>query len=81
MDTEGDILIFDTCGGRNGTITRRVWRVFYYKNHKQILMVYQDKYEGKVYPIVDAVTKAWVQGRDLPVLLVMNYATLLDNTD
>ena len=44
-------------------------------------MGYQDKSEGKVYPIVNTVTKVWIQGRDLPVLLVMNYATFLDDTD
>ena len=44
-------------------------------------MGYQDKSEGKVYPIVNTVTKVWIQGRDLPELLVMNYATILDDTD
>ena len=33
-----------------------------------------------MYPIVNAVTKAWIQGRDLPVLLVMNYTTLFYDT-
>ena len=32
-----------------------------------------------MYPIVNAVKKAWIQGRDIPVLLMMNYVTLLDN--
>ena len=44
-------------------------------------MGYQDKSEGKVYPIVNAVTKALIQGIYLPVLLMMNYATLLGGTD
>ena len=44
-------------------------------------MGYQDKSEGKVYPIVYAVTKVCIQWRDLPVLLVMNYATFFDDTD
>ena len=43
MKEEVDILIFDTGGGRNVTITRIVRRVFEYKNHKQRLMRYQDK--------------------------------------
>ena len=44
-------------------------------------MGYQDKSEGKVYPFVNAVTKAWIQGRDMSVLLVINYTTLLDDPD
>ena len=44
-------------------------------------MVYQDKNEGKLYPIVNALTKTWIQGRDLLVLLVMNYSTLLNDPD
>ena len=31
MEGEGNILIFDTVGGRYGTITRRVYHVFQYK--------------------------------------------------
>ena len=58
---EGDTRIFETGGVRNGIITRRAWNLFEYKNHKQRLMGHQDKSEGKVYPIVNAVTKAWFQ--------------------
>ena len=81
MEQDGDILIFDTGGGRSGTITRKDRNFFEYKNKKQRLLVYQDKSEVKVYPIVNAVTKAWIQGRDLSILLVMNYVTLLDDKD
>ena len=34
-----------------------------------------------MYPILDAVTKAWIQGRVLTVLHMMNYVTLLDDPD
>ena len=34
-----------------------------------------------MYPIVNAVTKAWIQGKYLTVLLMMDYSTLLDDTD
>ena len=60
MEEEGYILIFDISGGRNVTITKRAWHVFEYTNHTHILMGYQDKSEGKVYPIVNTVTKAWI---------------------
>ena len=46
MEEEGDILIFDTGGEINGTITRRAWNIFEYTNHEQRLMVYQDKSEN-----------------------------------
>ena len=65
--------------GRNGTITRRAWRVFVHMNHKHILLGNRDKSDGKVYSIVNSATKAWIQGRDLTVLLMMNYVTLLDD--
>ena len=77
MEKENDILIFDTVGGRNYNTTKRAWHVFEYTNHEYRLLVYQDKIEGKLYPIVNAVIKAWIQGRYLPNLLVMNYSTLL----
>ena len=51
------------------------------KNLKYRLLGCQDKSEWTVYPIVNAVTKAWIQGRDIPILLVVIYATLLDNPD
>ena len=81
MEEQGGILIFDTGGGINDTTTRRVWHFFKYANHKQRLLGYQDKSEGKVYPIFNAVTKPWIKGRDIPVLLVMNYDTFLDDLD
>ena len=79
VEEEYGILIFDTGGGSNGTTKRRTWHVFEYKNHIQRLLGYQDKSEGKMYPIFNAVTKAWIQGIDLPVLLVMNDTTLLND--
>ena len=79
MEEEGDILIFDIVSGRDGTITRRLCYVFEYKNHKQRLLGYQDKSKGKVYTIVNAVTKSWIQVRDLPILIMMNYSNLLDD--
>ena len=79
MEEEGDILRFDTGCVRNSTIIRRAWHFF-----KQIINSdYWDtkiKNEGKVYPIVNAVTKLWIHGRDLPVLVVNNQSTLLDDS-
>ena len=67
MEEEDDILILETGGGRNWIVTIIVWHVFEYKKQKQVPMVYKDKSEGKLYPIVNAVTKVWIQGRNQPV--------------
>ena len=76
-EKEKDALIFDTGGGRNGTIAKIVWHVFEYTNHQQELSGYQDKSKVQFYPIVNEVTKDWINDIDIPVLLVMNYATLI----
>ena len=34
-----------------------------------------------MYPIVNSVTKAWIQGRYMPVILVITYATFFDDPD
>ena len=77
----GNVLIFDTGGGRNGTITSRAWHIYERTSHRQEVVGYQDKSGGTICPIVNAVTKASIPGRDLPVLLVMNYVALLEDED
>ena len=56
MEEESDVLIFDTGGGRNGTIKRLAWNVFDYTKHKHRLLGYQDKSEEKLYPFVATLT-------------------------
>ena len=53
--------------------------MFKLKTCQQELFGYQDKSKGKVYPIVNEVTKDWIKDRDLAVLIVMNYTTLIDD--
>ena len=77
MEEEGDILILDTVGGINGTTTRIELYLFEYTNHKHRLLGYQYKSEVRLYPIVKVVKKVWIQGRDLPIPLVINNATFL----
>ena len=74
-----DMLVIDTGGGRNATITTRAWKVLQRTNHRTAMHGYQDKGPPKVYPIVNAVTKVEIRGKDLPVLFAINYATLLDD--
>ena len=71
------VLIFDIVGGGNVTITKRACRVFKYTNHKEELCGYKYNSRGIFYPIVNAVTKSWIKDRDISVLLVMNYVTLI----
>ena len=68
-DEEKDVFIFDLVGGWNGNITKIAWYVFKYTHHQQELCGYQYKSNGKVFSIVNAVTKAWIKDRDITVVL------------
>jgi hypothetical protein len=74
-----DILVIDTGGGMNATITKRAWKILHRTNHQTAMVGYQDKGSPQICEIVNAVTKATILGRDLPVLLLMNYATMLND--
>ena len=76
-----NILIFDTGGGKNPTIAQRAWTVFETTSHQQEIRGYQDTSGGKICPIVNAVTKAFIPGRDLPVIFIVHYAALIDDPD
>ena len=78
---ENDVLVFDTGSRQNGTITERAWHVFKYTNHQQDLHGYQDNSKVKLYHIVNAVIKAWIKDNNIPVFLVMKYATLIDDME
>ena len=78
---QNDILIFDTGGGKNPTITRRAWTIFETTNHQQEIRGYQDTSGGKICQIVNAVTKAFIPGRDLPIILIVHYAAMIDDPD
>ena len=80
-DTTGqDIFIIDTGGGKCSTITKKAWKVISNTNHRTELLGYQDKGLPKCYPIVNAITKVLFPDRD-PILLQINYATLIDDPD
>ena len=80
-DEDKGVLIFDPGGVRNGTITKRAWHVFEYTNHKKKLYGCHYNSKGKVYLIFNAVTKPWITDRDIPVLLVINYETIIDEKE
>ena len=76
-----DILILDTGGGKNSTITTSAWHVFERTNHVQEVRGYGEKGEGRTCAIVNAATKAWIKDRDIPVILILNYATLNEDPE
>ena len=76
------VLIVDTGGGMNCTITKRAFHISdVYENHKTSLTGYQDKSGPKLCSIVNGYTKVYVKGRDDPVIFKINYATLVEDKD
>ena len=76
-----DILIFDTREGKFPTITKQAWTIFEITNHQQEIQGYQVTSGGKIRLIVNAITKAFIPGRDLPIIFAVNYAALIDDPD
>ena len=74
-----DILIMDTGGGQNCTITKRAFYITEITNHKASMSGYQDKSNPKMCSIVNAMTRAKITGKDNPGIFHINYATLIDN--
>ena len=77
-DHNSDIMILDTGGGKICTVTPRAWHVIHKTNHRTEMSGYQSA-KGQVCPIVNAITKATFHGRNEPVLLLVNYATLIND--
>ena len=75
-----DILIVDTGGGPHGTVAARAWVVTETTSHNCDLRGHQSP-ESKPCPVVNALAKATIKGRDTPILLKMNYVTLVDDPD
>ena len=73
-------MVIDTGGGQTCTVTKNAWRITHTTNHQTALSGYQDK-TTQVCPIVNAVTKAHIKGMEQPVLLSVNYATMIDDKE
>jgi len=69
-------MVVDAGGGEYSTITDRAWHVLSNTNHLSLMSGYQSEHE-QVLSVVNAVMKAYIEGRDEPVLFVMHYATLV----
>ena len=73
-------MVIDSGGGQTCTVTKNSWRITHTTNHRTALLGYQDK-NIQVCSIVNAVTKAYIKGKDEPVLLCVNYETLIDDEE
>ena len=81
VDKDQDVLVIDTGGGKTATITKRAWKILHRTNHRTAMQGYQDKGPARICPIVNAVTKVEIPGKDLPVLFTINYATLVEDPE
>ena len=77
MNDSSDILIFDTGGGKFPTITSKAWHVLSRTNHKSAMSGYQSRGDPEICDIVNGVTKAYIKGWEEPILILLNYATLI----
>ena len=76
---KNDILVWDTGGGGCSCITVNAWLITHVSNHVCYLKSYQGGDKSTKCPIVNGITKATIKGRTDPVLLGINYATLIED--
>jgi hypothetical protein len=75
--TSQHILILDTGGGINPTITNNAWKITYKYNDTISMTGYQSQQPPIECAVVNAVTKVQIPGRMDPVIFEVNYATLI----
>jgi hypothetical protein len=81
-DVDGKhILVIDTGGGHISTITKAACLVLHRTNHCTELIGYQDKSSPKRHPIVHCAIKVNAPNIDTPIILVLNYVSLLEDED
>eukprot|EP00957_Ditylum_brightwellii_P040904 3097006-Ditylum_brightwellii.AAC.1 len=71
-----DVAVFNTGGGRNSTATKRAWHIFETMNHTQTIRGYGNEGERKTCQIINAATEAYTPGREMPITVLLYYATL-----
>jgi hypothetical protein len=75
------ILIVDTGGGHISTITKASCLVLHRTNHWTELIGYQDKSCPKRHPIVHCAIKVKAPNIEQPIILVLNYVSLLEDDE
>lgn len=71
-------MIVDTDEGNINTMTKIVWYIDHVTNHHSLMSEYQDKYSSQLLQVVHGITKVHILNRIEPVLVPLNYATLVD---
>ena len=75
------VLIIDTGGGIQPTITQNAWKITHRYNTRISITGYQSKNPPQECDVVNAVTKVQIPGREEPVIFEVNYATLIEDTN
>ena len=73
------MLIVDTGGGVQPTVTTQAWTITHRYNTKISIEGYQSKAPPQECTVVNAVTKVTIPGKTDPVLFEVNYATLIED--
>jgi hypothetical protein len=73
-------MVIDTGGGNTSTITKQSCLVLSRTNHVTELAGYQDKTKPQRVPIVNCAVKAYIRNLENPVIFILNYVSLLDDT-
>ena len=76
--TTYNILVIDTGGGHISTITKSSCLVLHRTGHWTENIGYQDKSCPKRHPIVHCAIKVTAPNIDQPIILVLNYVSLLE---
>lgn len=80
-EDKGDILIFDTGGGKTPTISSKAWHVI---GHTGVTSLFQGCGPGipvTKCEVVHAMTKAYIKGRTKPIFLVIHHASYVTNVE
>jgi hypothetical protein len=75
------ILVIDSGGGHISTITKSACLVLHRTGHWTETLGYQDKSSPKRHPIVHCAIKVKAPNIDQPIILVLNYVSLLEDEE
>ena len=73
------VLIIDTGGGVQPTVTKSAWKITHRYNHTVSITGYQSAGPPVKCPVVNAITRAIIPGRYEPVIFQVNHATLIQD--
>ncbi|MGH7954493.1 MAG: hypothetical protein ACREOZ_00880 [Gloeomargaritales cyanobacterium] len=74
-------LIVDTGGGLYSTVTNKAWKILEFTNKMSEVSCYIPGIKTMQCPTVNAATVARIPNRDEDVILLLNYATYIDDSN